>query len=358
MARRKLNKQQRERIAGKHSATLDNIGQCLQGIVTAHHGGEVEIVAIDSSAVATAPAVPYRCHVRANLPAIVCGDRVLWRAAATHDASEADSAAPTGIVEALQPRLTVIHRPRPHGGPKPVAANIDLILLVLAAQPEPVINLIDRYLVAAENAGIAAALLVNKTDLLNDAAHAPRLAEIKQLAQLYAELGYPVYQYQANPDACDSNACNAIAAAKFDPATVLANKTTILVGQSGVGKSSIINKLCTSAAAATGDVSSANRKGRHTTTNAQLYFLGRNQYSDQGAIIDSPGIREFALWHLSQEDIIDGMPELRRFASQCRFRDCQHGKTAGCALQQAFDQGLVPASRIASYRHILESQNQ
>ncbi|MBT8149220.1 MAG: ribosome small subunit-dependent GTPase A, partial [Gammaproteobacteria bacterium] len=265
----------------------------------------------------------------------------------------------TGIVEALQPRRSVIYRPRPHGGPKPVAANIDLIVLVLAAKPEPIINLIDRYLVAAENAGIAAALLVNKTDLLSEATHAASLAEIDQLARLYQKLGYPVYQYQSHPSATGgSGFCAKIAAAAFDPESLLADKTSILVGQSGVGKSSIINRLCSGAAAATGDVSSANKKGRHTTTNAQMYFLAQNQQTSQGAIIDSPGIREFALWHLSEQDIIDGMPEFRQFASQCRFRDCQHGKSAGCALQQAFDQGLVPASRIASYRHILESQNQ
>lgn len=354
MAKRKLNKQQRGRIADQHSATLANTGDCLAGIVATHYGSEVEIVAVQDSGAVRTDTV-YRCHLRANLPAVVCGDRVLWR--------PAENTEQTGVVEALEPRSSVINRPRPYSEPKPVAANIDLIVLVIAPSPAPIINLLDRYLIAAENAGIEAALLINKIDLLADPGAGDALLELQNLAALYASLGYRIYYYQAGDTRVEPSNKLGSVAKPFEVERVLSNKTSILVGQSGVGKSSIINKLCGRDLAATGHVSSANEKGRHTTTNAQLYFLQHTQSGVEAGvqeqarsgIIDSPGIREFALWHLSHDDIIDGMREFREYANRCRFRDCEHGVSAGCALQRAFDDGLIHPSRIASYRHIRDT---
>ena len=346
MAKRKLNKQQRNRIAENHDAALANTSDCLSGVIAVHYGNEVEVVATSDGKPIKIDTL-FRCHVRANLPAIVCGDHVLWRPAEKH--------AESGVIEALEKRTSVISRPRPYHDPKPVAANIDLILLVIAPQPEPIINLIDRYLIAAENSGIRAALLINKTDLLSELSSAEALAELNDLVDIYLSLGYPVYQYQSNDNGA-SDTAYLPSAKTFELNEVLGGKTSILVGQSGVGKSSIINKLSGQIVANIGQISQANEKGRHTTTNAQLYFLDTDESDQISAIIDSPGIREFALWHLSHDDIIDGLSEFREHASRCRFRDCEHGVSAGCALQQAFDNGDIHPFRVASYKHILESQ--
>lgn len=310
------------------------------GLVIAHHGSEVEIMPLPD----TSSKQVLRCKLRANLPGIVCGDHVAWRQ--TGD---------TAVVEALEPRNSVIVRPRPHSTAKPIAANIDLIILVLSPQPEPIANLIDRYLVAAENTGVPVVLLINKCDLLDSGGlDASIVAEIETLASLYSNLGYPVYYFSStSPDAMHKPLRAALDAKPFDPASVLQNRTAILVGQSGVGKSSIINAVCQQEIAATGDISAANTRGRHTTTNARFYFLQGSGLEQASALIDSPGIREFALWHLSEQDIIAGMPEFRALAGQCRFRDCEHGISDGCAIQAAIDSGDIHPSRVASYRHIL-----
>ena len=347
MAKRKLNKQQRSRIAQNHDAALANTSDCLPGIIAVHFGGEVEVMATHEGVPVDTNTL-FRCHLRANLPSVVCGDHVLWRPAAQH--------AEAGVIEALENRYSVINRPRPYHEPKPVAANIDLILLVIAPQPAPIINLIDRYLIAAENARIDVALLINKSDLLSEAGDLAGLTELQNLVELYHGLGYPVFHYQSGHNDERTAVPLPAVAVPFDPEQVLGGKTSILVGQSGVGKSSVINKLCGQHVANIGQISQANEKGRHTTTNARLYFLGDGKTERLSAIIDSPGIREFALWHLSQQDIIDGMPEFREYASRCRFRDCEHGKSAGCVLQQAFDNGEIHPYRVASYKHILTAQ--
>ena len=152
----------------------------------------------------------------------------------------------------------------------------------------------------------------------------------------------------------------------------LQGQTAVLVGQSGVGKSSIINSLSGQNIAKTGNISDANIKGKHTTTTSQLYPTQtevsnetRKQPSDNhasvdlaaSAIIDSPGIREFGLWHLTHNDIINGLPEFRQHANQCQFRDCEHGVSKGCALQRAIDDSIIHPSRVASYRHILNTMD-
>ncbi|MGB5324177.1 MAG: ribosome small subunit-dependent GTPase A [Pseudomonadales bacterium] len=375
MAKRKLSNRQQARIAKDQRARAGDAESLETGLVIAHYGNEVEvlpinargdiIVAPDQPAASPPASQARRCKLRANLPLVVCGDRVAWR--------EATDSTGSAVVEALQPRESVILRPRPHSDAKPIAANIDLVLLVFSPEPAPIANLLDRYLIAAANANIPAALLLNKSDLLGAGqAGAAHSAEIASLTTLYSELGYPVYHYSAlaesQPARNDRAACGApgkgranetpgnIVADYFDAEKVLNGKTAILVGQSGVGKSSIINALYREHVAATGDISSANVKGRHTTTNARLYFLEQSDAAEPSALIDSPGIREFALWHLSAQDIIEGMPEFFEKTLQCKFRDCEHGVSAGCALQAAIENGEIHPSRVASYRHILATR--
>jgi ribosome biogenesis GTPase len=335
MSKRKLNKQQRKRIDDNMRSVANNDDDQLSlGLVITHYGKEVDVASISTDGTLLASG-KQRCHFRANLPTLVCGDKVKWRSAKENSA--------TGVIESLLPRNTVIERPRPYQDPKPVAANIDLIVLVIAPAPEPITSLIDRYIIAAENADIPLAIVLNKMDLINEQCG----EDLEALLALYTSLDYPVYRFQAlhnNSEALpDHN----------EFLNLLQQKTSILVGQSGVGKSSMINSLLDDSAAAVGDISSSNEKGRHTTTTSQMYFL--NHCS--AAIIDSPGIREFGLWHLDTNDIIYGLREFRDYAAACKFRDCEHGVSQGCALQAAFDTGKISPSRIASYRHILNARD-
>ena len=176
--------------------------------------------------------------------------------------------------------------------------------------------MIDRFLIAAENANIEVCLLLNKEDLLTD--NPVVAAELEQLLTLYRNIGYQTFSFSAQSSASVEQR----AFIQF-----IADKTSILVGQSGVGKSTLINTLSGAEKAKTATISSANDKGRHTTT-AQLYPLNRHEIAGSGAIIDS-GIREFGLWHLSPAAIINGLPEFRAQAV-LSFRDCEHGKSQGC----------------------------
>lgn len=317
MAKRRLNKQQTRRIHEQAQARRDNAEQSdlKQGLVVAHYGSEVDI---DSDGERV------RCHMRANLPTIVCGDQILWQAGEEG----------LGVIDTLMERQSLLLRPRPYADPKPVCANIDTIYVVFAPQPEPHETLIDRYLVAAENAGIRTEIIINKCDLINS----DNSEQIDALDKLYSGLGYHVYRTSKADQGLD-----ALRAA-------LSGHRSIFVGQSGVGKSSLINILLGEEIAATGELSSANDKGKHTTTTSVLYSLPSG-----GAIIDSPGIREFGLWHLDKEAIIRGFREFAPYVTACRFRDCAHENDKGCALLAAEQDGFISPSRMASYRHILHS---
>ena len=225
MAKRKLNRRQRWRIekiqqerrdrarrkAERAHPTAADLGEEQEGTVVAHFGGQVLVEAGDGA--------PTRCHFRANLEQLVVGDRVIWQA----PRSEGD-----GVVTAVMPRATVLKRPDNYGNLKPVAANLDRLLVVFAPRPEPSSALLDRYLVAAELSGIPATLVLNKADLV-----APDNADtVARLVALYQDLGYPVLQVSATSR--DGLA---------DLSGGLTGGTVAFVGQSGVGKSSLVNAL-------------------------------------------------------------------------------------------------------------------
>ncbi len=336
MAKRQLNKQQSQRIADNRLALADGDTDLSRGLVVAHYGMEVELLELDGDSCQQGPA--QRCHFRAKLETIVCGDIVLWRKPAQGEGH--------GVVETVLERSSVLLRPRPYEDPKPVAANLDRVVIVIAPEPEPKTTLIDRYLIAIENAGLPAALVINKIDLL-DNAEDPQALELDDIERTYRQLGYPVYRcsaLQAQP---------AAGAHEHVLGTVLASGNSILVGQSGVGKSSLINAICETSAAEVGDVSSASGKGRHTTTTAELFWLGQARSLSAGKIIDSPGIREFGLWHLDRQQVVQGLPEFFRLAGDCKFRDCSHDGAKGCAIEAAFASGDIQATRMASFRAIL-----
>lgn len=227
-------------------------------------------------------------------------------------------------------------RPDFYDGIKPVAANIDQIVIISAVLPELSLNIIDRYLVACEVTGIPPIIVLNKVDLLTDG---QRMIVEKQLA-IYTHIGYQVFMISCQ----NQQGLEQLQA-------ILADKVSILVGQSGVGKSTIINLLLPhQQSVMTGEISEISGLGQHTTTTTRLYHLPNG-----GEIIDSPGIREFGLWHLEPEQVIKGFKEFYDYLGHCQFRDCNHRDTPGCALQQAVRDGEIASSRLDNYQRILQT---
>jgi len=319
----RINKIQQERLArAERKATaveLDNEADARPGQIIAHYGQQV--VVEDDQGRQT------RCHFRATLEQLVVGDRVLFHPPAGDDG--------VGVVSALAERHTVLKRPDPYGNLKPVAANVEQMLIVFAPLPTPSSQLLDRYLVAAELSGITPVLILNKADLIDAELRAP----LDQLTGLYRTLGYPVIEASAT-------ASSGLAPLR----AALTGKTSVFVGQSGVGKSSLINALMPAAALSTGDLSSSSGLGQHTTVTAQLL-----RFPDGGDLIDSPGVREFGLWHIDEASLLKGYIELAELAGHCRFRNCSHLHEPGCALQAAADAGEISAERLDNYYRIRET---
>lgn len=314
MAKRRLSKQQQDRIAQNQESDAE-----VNGVIISHFGKQLDVESKADGAIV-------RCHQRANLPALVTGDRVVWEAG--------DDG--VGIILSLATRRSVFARPVFAGVVKPMAANIDVVLVVIAPMPQPLANLIDRYLVAIESLGLQPMLILNKSDLKATSEEPERLEE---LLAIYRSLGYPVLEVSAaTEDGLDALAHD------------LQGKTTVLVGQSGVGKSSLVNGLgVDEQLALVGGLSEVHDKGMHTTTTSRLFHLAGFD------LIDSPGIREFGLGHISPQEVFDGFVELRELAGQCKFRDCAHQGEPNCALQAALEAGEIHPERFNSYFQIIDS---
>ncbi|WP_110661498.1 small ribosomal subunit biogenesis GTPase RsgA [Salinicola socius] len=340
MSRRKLTRQQRWRVEKiqaerteraskkdeRDSERLDagEYGTERPGRVAAHFGRSLEVESVEGDQIRL-----HRCHLRANLEGLVTGDQVIWRQA--NDDS--------GVVVARGERHSVLERPDVHGQMRPVAANIDQILIVVAVEPEPHPNLIDRYLVAAESTGIPPVLVLNKSDLLPEEG-----GELRAMLTRYGELGYPLIEASARGEQGLETLW-----------TQLAGRTSVFVGQSGVGKSSLIDRLLPDETLRIGALSTDTRKGKHTTTTARLYPLPLETAVDgerRGDLIDSPGIREFGLWHLDERELAEGFIEFRPYLGRCRFRDCRHRQEPGCALLDAVERGEIHSQRFASFQRI------
>lgn len=258
---------------------------------------------------------------------VVCGDRVHWQ-------QQADG---TAVIEAVLPRQSLLLRQDNRKDKRLLAANVDRLLVVLATQPEIDLQLLDCYLVAAENLDIPAALVFNKTDLLDAAMR----KDVERRLRIYTGIGYPLYWTSAAPAQND-------AVQELEQA--LEGHCSVLVGQSGVGKSSLIHRLVPDHQPRTQSLSEAAGTGRHTTTATRLYHLpGR-----RSQIIDSPGVRDFRLWKLSPVELMQGFREFHPLLGQCRFHNCRHVHEPDCAIRQALTSGRIDAARYQSYCLLLE----
>lgn len=288
------------------------------GVVVANFGAE--------AVVEDAAGKLQRCKPRRQLGQLVCGDRVRFRHAGHGECR----------IEVLEPRRSELARPDARGHKKVIAANIDQILVVTAAKPAFSPGLVDRYLVAAEVLGIPPVIILNKIDLLADAERRQLDAQLEE----FARLGYRILHTSTKS-----------AHGLDELLPILQHRTSIFVGQSGVGKSSLINALLPDAAARVGAISDATGKGTHTTTVAWLYHLPDRQ----GDVIDSPGVREFGLWDINPAQLARGFREFAPLAEQCRFRDCLHDKEPGCAVRAAVETGEISRRRYESYLRMLSS---
>jgi ribosome biogenesis GTPase / thiamine phosphate phosphatase len=256
------------------------------------------------------------CVTRGKKTDVACGDYV----------QAARTGSGTGVIESVSPRQTLFYRSDARRQ-KLIAANVSQVAIVVAPEPPHSEDLVDRCLVGAEHAGIGALIALNKADLAGAQALSDSL-------DLYRQLGYTVVALSAKREL----------GPLFER---LRGHVSVLVGQSGMGKSTIINGLIPRAAARVADISAALGTGRHTTTHAELYHL-----DDASHIIDSPGLQEFGLHHLSVADAAHAFVEFRPWLGSCRFRDCVHMSEPDCAIAAAAAQGRISGRRLVSYRRL------
>ena len=330
MARRRLSDQQkarvakiqarrRQRAAALAEESFEKTGATQQhtGRVVVRHGRNLLVRSRDGTDV--------HAMFRANLGEVVCGDEVVWQQTADDE----------GVVVAVHPRNSALSRPGFGGREKAIAANITQLVVVLASSPEPAGYMTDQYLVAAERIGVRGLICLNKADLLDPDAQ----ADFRDRYAFYTDIGYPVIQISAKTEH------------GLDPLLQsLRGQTSILVGQSGVGKSSLINALIPHQQIPEGALSDATGLGRHTTSAATLYRLDSG-----GELIDSPGVRSFRLGELSRQELERGFREFVPLLGQCRFHNCAHSAEPGCAIRSAVESGRISRQRLESYQHMAAS---
>jgi ribosome biogenesis GTPase len=265
-----------------------------------------------------ADGVTLHCTLSGRKQRVVCGDRVVWEYPATADGPR---------VMSIEPRRNLIERIDARGRAEPVAANIDRLAIVAATEPAPDWFLVDRYWAGAVLKDLDGLLIVNKLDLGTDG--------IRAELQTYRDLHLNCLEVSSQSGA-----------GMADLKRVLAGGVTLLVGQSGVGKSSLVNAISPEAAAQTAELT-RDVEGRHTTTTARWYSLGA-----AASIIDAPGVRDFAPPAHLVRAAERGFVEIHALSVNCRFKDCRHMEEPGCAVRTAVVAGQIAPRRYESYRRL------
>jgi len=306
MSIRKVSVKQKKRIHNKQDSAL--VG-AVSATVLAHYGKKLDVLLADKTILQVMKAQ--------HIGSVVAGDIV-------------------GIfnnqVVGVHPRCSLLSRPGNRDELIAVAANVSRIFITVAPTPRPSQTTIDRYLIAAEASKIEPVILLNKQDLLCRDSD----SKLEKLMQIYVNLGYTVI-YNSNTLGSSYN----------ELLHILHNNISVFVGQSGVGKSSIIKRFV-DGDVRVGELTTA-QHGAHTTTTARLYPLAGG-----GAIIDSPGIREFPLWPMSSLELTGAFREFKEHANKCKFRNCTHIEQPQCGIEQALKSGLISADRMQSYRLLFD----
>ncbi len=261
----------------------------------------------------------YRCQKRTQLEQPAVGDDVEW----------IKTEANAGRVEKVLDRKSLLSRPAKKGQTRPVAANLDQIVIIIAVKPAIDPLLLDQYLIVCEFQKITPLIVLNKIDLLDDQTR----QNTSELTSLYQHLGYEVIEVSA----AKKKGLDTLRAR-------LRNESSILVGQSGVGKSTITNALLPDLDLQTKALSKTSGLGKHTTTSSTLYKL-----PEGGDIIDSPGVNIFGLAHITEQTLAYGYREINQLADQCKYANCQHLKEPNCAVKDAVDKGDISKQRYLRY---------
>jgi ribosome biogenesis GTPase len=283
------------------------------GLVLSHLGKSLAVEAEDGTARV--------CHTRRQLGTVAVGDRVLWTACGDGQ----------GRVEEILPRRNLLTRPAHNGQIRPVAANLDRVLVVIAPEPQPDWLLADQILAICAARDIAAALLLNKTDL-------PFPGSMTEELAVYRAAGYTLHRIST----VSGEGVEALGA-------LLGQGVSLFAGQSGVGKSSLTRRFQPKQDIQVGALSTGSGHGRHTTTAATLYRL-----PEGGCLIDSPGVAIFGLANLTPGQLASGFVEFRPHLGRCRFNDCRHTDEPGCAVRTAVESGQIDARRHRRYVRLLD----
>jgi ribosome biogenesis GTPase len=315
-------------VAGVHDSPAQNdrgdeASDLIAGRVISVHGLKSRVLGDDGKM--------YECAVRQVLKSlsieqrnvVVAGDRVHLRAETPQD----------GMIQRIEPRRGLISRTS-RGRQHVIVANVDYLMIIAsAAEPHLKPGLIDRFLLTAEQCEVRPVVVINKVDLVDAAA-------LQQVLGVYASIGYLVLMTSAE------TGMNVQYLRQL-----LQGKQTVLAGQSGVGKSSLLNKIHPGLGLSVAEVSRDNNKGRHTTTAAKLIPIDGG-----GAVFDTPGIRQFQLWDIAASEVGGLMPEFRPYVSACRYPNCLHLAEQDCAVKEAVADGRIDARRYDSYCHLLEME--
>ena len=336
---RKLNQRTHTKTKAAQALVASTQEAMNTGLVVATHGRHCVVELDDGMRII--------CHPRGKKSQSVVGDRVRWQAAADE-----------GTIESVLERKNLFYR-RDEVRTKSFAANLDQVLILLAAEPEFSETQLSRALIAAEAEHIKPLIVMNKSDLPDSFAQAwHRLAA-------YRNMGYTVLPLELKSPNAENTSLQRLQADML-------GKTTLILGPSGAGKSTLVNALVPNARALTGEISQALNSGKHTTTSTSLYWVGQktwnatengnsnsNSNSKGTAIIDSPGFQEFGLQHIPQNQLASCMPDLKQHVPNCKFYNCTHLHEPGCGVLSALqkdESAELLASELSQRRHRIYTQ--